>query len=303
MSKFKYSVFSVMVPELKFEEIAELVAKTGFEGIEWRIGVAHLRRPNDSPSVLAKGVTGDFTYWDKVKEEVSIEALVKNAPRLKKLAEANHLKIPAMTTYLKMAQTPNLLKQIEEVFKGAQIMGCSQFRVQVPNYDRSQNYNELFEATLTELEKVQRLSQKYEVKANIEIHANCITPSAGLAYRIVQNFDPKHIGVILDPGNMTREGMENWKMGMELLGKYLAHVHVKNCGWFLKEKHPEGAVWESPWVGLREGMINWGQVLADLKQVGYEGWLSLEDFSLGSTEEKLRDDLKYLKQLEAQASS
>ena len=39
--------------------------------------------------------------------------------------------------------------------------------------------------------------------------------------------------------------------------------------------------------------------MGDLKHVGYTGWLSLEDFSPQSTELKLAEDLKYLRQLAA----
>jgi sugar phosphate isomerase/epimerase len=299
MSKMKFSVFTVMIPELGFEETAELVKQAGYDGIEWRIGLGHVRRPIETPTKLAKGVTGDYTYWEKVKEEIPLEALIENAPRLRRLAETNGLELPALITYLKIGHTPNLLQQIRQVCQACQMMGCPQFRVQVPNYDRSQNYNELFDFTLKELEKIQDIAREYQVRVNIEIHADCITPSAGLAHRIVQNFDPRHIGVIFDPGNMIREGMENWLLGMQLLGEYLAHVHVKNAGWAPKENLPTGTRWEPSWMPLQEGMASWGQLLADLKQVGYQGWLSLEDFSAQATEEKLVEDLKYLKRLEA----
>jgi sugar phosphate isomerase/epimerase len=49
---------------------------------------------------------------------------------------------------------------------------------------------------------------------------------------------------------------------------------------------------------MREGFANWPQVIADLKSIGYDGWLSFEDFSLSApTEELLADNIAYIKSL------
>ncbi|MNH42928.1 hypothetical protein D3C79_1047240 [compost metagenome] len=63
------------------------------------------------------------------------------------------------------------------------------------------------------------------------MHFGNIAPSASLARQLVDGFDAKHIGVIYDPGNMVYEGFEQYKLGLEVLGEYLGHVHVKNAIW------------------------------------------------------------------------
>jgi len=60
---------------------------------------------------------------------------------------------------------------------------------------------------------------------------NTMTPSPALAERLVSHFDPRHVGVILDAGNMVYEGFETYSLAVDLLGPYLAHVHVKNAAW------------------------------------------------------------------------
>jgi sugar phosphate isomerase/epimerase len=100
---------------------------------------------------------------------------------------------------------------------------------------------------------------------------------------------------------MIREGWENWRMGVQLLGKYLTHVHVKNCGWFPKEKRADGTtVWGRPWVPMWEGMADWKEIIAALKSGGYDKWLSFEDFAQLPTEQKLKENLQYIKRLEAE---
>ncbi|GIX08239.1 MAG: hypothetical protein KatS3mg115_2642 [Candidatus Poribacteria bacterium] len=51
-------------------------------------------------------------------------------------------------------------------------------------------------------------------------------------------FRPEQVGVIHDAGNMVHEGFENYQMGCELLGPYLAHVHVKNAAWVREAGDP-----------------------------------------------------------------
>ncbi len=107
------------------------------------------------------------------------------------------------------------------------------------------------------------------------------------------------MGVIYDPGNMIFEGMENWQMGLELLGPYLSHVHVKNAAW-VEDGVVDGARhWRPAVVPMKEGFVSWPRVFAALENVGYQGWISLEDMAQGDTRTKLKDDLEYLNGLEA----
>ena len=88
-------------------------------------------------------------------------------------------------------------------------------------------------------------------------------------------------------------------MGMQLLGKYLAHVHVKNASWMIEDKNENGVFfWKPTWARLKEGFVNWKQVINDLKTVGYKEYLSFEDFSDIPTGKKLVENIEYLKSLE-----
>ena len=178
-------------------------------------------------------------------------------------------------------------------------MGTGSVRVSPPGYDGSQNYNDLYELAMDGFTRIEELARRYQIRANIEIHNGNICCSAGLAYRLVADFDPYCVGVIYDPGNMIFEGMENWQMGLELLGPYLSHVHVKNAAW-VEDGVVDGARhWRPAVVPMKEGFVSWPRVFAALENVGYQGWISLEDMAQGDTRTKLKDDLEYLKGLEA----
>ena len=99
---------------------------------------------------------------------------------------------------------------------------------------------------------------------------------------------------------MVYEGYEQYRMGLEVLNEYLAHVHVKNAVWERNPnpKHATDSAWRTVSAPMRDGFANWPQVIADLKSVGYDGWLSFEDFSQSApTEELLADNIAYIKSL------
>jgi sugar phosphate isomerase/epimerase len=99
---------------------------------------------------------------------------------------------------------------------------------------------------------------------------------------------------------MVTEGFENWQLGLEILGPYLSHMHVKNAAWIC-EMGPDGEKsWTVTRVPLREGCVRWKTVIKALDTVGFRGWLCLEDFAPGDTKAKLAEGLAYIKSIEAE---
>ena len=86
---------------------------------------------------------------------------------------------------------------------------------------------------------------------------------------------------------------------LDVLGEYLAHVHVKNVAWHRTGTRPDGSTrWMPDWAPLREGQADLGAYLAALAAHGYDGWVTVEDFSTAvALEERTRDNLDYLRSL------
>lgn len=284
----KYAVFTVCMPEFTVEEAIDRLAEWGYDGVEWRV-------VNQRPS--ADGKPG---YWSGNRCTISEDELPDVAEDLGRRCRDAGLEICSLGTYLRCHQ----LDAIERTFRAAGAMGAPQARVGVPGYDGSVNYRELFEQALTDYAKVEKLARTYGVKAVVETHHGSILPSASAAYRFAGHFDPECVGVIHDAGNMVHEGFENYRFGFELLGEYLAEVHVKNTAWEQTNETGPNAqrLWQASWCEMKDGIVNWADVMRALKAVGYDGWLALEDFSTDRpTEQKLPDAVKYLRELEASA--
>lgn len=279
---WNYAVFSVMCPELDLEQTAALAAEVGLGGIEWRV-------TEKAPEPVTQ-----IGYWSGNRATVDIADVEDNLARAKVIADRHGLQMPILGTYMSCGD----LDLVEAAMRAAAKVGCPKLRVGPPRYDGSRPYGELFAEATAQFRRVAQLARQHRVQACIEMHMGNITPSAGLAHRLVSQFDPAEVGVIFDPGNMVVEGFENYQMGLELLGDYLSHVHAKNCLWEPAGEQAGAAKWRWRMVPLTQGQADWSAIVAALRRVGYEGWLSFEDFSEGDTRAKLTEGLAYLKGLE-----
>ena len=90
---------------------------------------------------------------------------------------------------------------------------------------------------------------------------------------------------------MAHEGFEDYRLGLELLGDYLSEVHLKNAAF-----EPREGVWQARWAPLRSGVVNFGALFTALKEVGFDGWFALEDFSGAlPSREALTDNLEFVR--------
>jgi sugar phosphate isomerase/epimerase len=169
----------------------------------------------------------------------------------------------------------------------------------VPGYDPKIGYAKLLKSAVKNYEKVVKYAARFKVRPIAEIHMGNIIASAAGAARFCAHFSPREMGVIHDAGNMVYEGYEQYQMGLEMLGRYLAHVHLKNARWEPVAGTPEGTVSYRPtWATLKNGFVDFAALFTALDAVGYDGWVSIEDFSPTPATAKLPDDLAFLKAVE-----
>ncbi|MEA2586545.1 MAG: hypothetical protein QOF33_4630, partial [Thermomicrobiales bacterium] len=220
-------------------------------------------------------------------------SFLEDAPRIRALTEAAGLAIPAVGSYVQAAD----VARVETVLRGAAALGTPMARIQVPEYDGQVGYVEVWERTRRDYREVERLARGHGVKALVEIHHGTIVPSASAARRLLEGFDPEWVGSIYDPGNMVWEGHEQYRLGLETLGPYLAHVHAKNSGWRQSGRRADGSrAWQAEWAPLDAGIVDLRGLFAALRQVGYDGWVSVEDFTTERPlAERVRENLRYLR--------
>lgn len=284
----KYSVCSGVLPELKPEEIVEALARHGYDGVEWR-------------------VNGEYHF-----PKATIE---QEAPRIKALCDAHGIAVASLTTFVE----PDDDDDIRRMIAGAQGMGCPRFRFFSGRYDKALGYRAILDATKAKLASAQRLLDGSGVKGLIEVHFGTIACSPATARELVGDCDPGLIGVIWDPGNMIIEGSMDLQMSVDILGDYIDHVHVKNTRW----EALEDGTWRWRFDELASGTLDWGEAIAALGRIGYDGYLSFEnlyrvpvqhrgfigeDLTVGSDsirdiDQRLADELAHTKAFVATAST
>jgi sugar phosphate isomerase/epimerase len=277
----KYAIFTVSLPEWVPEQALINLRAAGYDGIEWRVID---QQPADPPGFWA----GNRCTWP-------LTSLIQDAPQIKALCQTHGLTIPSLGTYVNCEN----LAAVEIAMQGAVALGAPQLRVGVPNYTGKEAYLPIRERAVQQYREVEKLAARYGVRALIEIHMGNITPSASSAAAFLQGFDPQYVGVIHDAGNMVYEGYEQYRMGLEVLGSYLAHVHIKNTAWRIIGQRSDGSnEWRAEFAALRSGVVDLRQLLSALRAVEYDSWLSFEDFSTSQPlAERVADNLAYIKQV------
>jgi sugar phosphate isomerase/epimerase len=279
----KIAMFTVSLPEWTPEEAVQHLAEIGYDGVEWRIA-------DDPPRATPE-------FWRGNRCTFPLSSFVEDAPRIRALTEAAGLAIPAIASYVQAAD----LENVERVFRGAATLGAPMARIQVPHYEGQTAYLPLRDQARRDYREVERLARDYGVKALAEIHHGTIVPSASAMRLFLDGLDPQWVGAIYDAGNMIWEGFEQYRLGLETLGPYLAHVHVKNSGWRQSGRREDGSrVWQAEWAPLDAGIVDLRELTAALGEVGYDGWFTVEDFTTGCPlAERVRENLAYLRCLSA----
>ena len=110
---------------------------------------------------------------------------------------------------------------------------------------------------------------------------------------------PRYDGVEWRIRETTAEAAgKPFRIGPELLGPYLAHCHA--AGWrpVAQDRREDGTLdWEYIGCDLSDSLLDIPQFIDDMNYVGYERYLSIEDFRQIPHEEKLGGQISYLRSL------
>lgn len=276
----KYSVFTASTPDWTPAEAAKTLAGQGWDGIEWRITD---QAPADPPGFWA----GNRATWP-------LTGLEEALPSIAATTRDAGLEYSGLGAYVRVDEPAN----VERVLAATAFLGAGRTRLRMPELGED-TYPALFAHTRAFLEQAVRRAAAHDVKILVELHHRSVVASASSAVRLVDGLDPARVGVIHDVGNLVHEGFEDYLAGLQMLGPYLAHVHVKNVAWRVAGRRADGsALWQADWAPLREGQADLGAYFRALASVGYDGWVALEDFSTAvPLLERTRDNLRYVREL------
>lgn len=253
----RLGVCSASLPDHDPHSAVPVVRQAGYAGIEWRIA----SNPFDEDR--------DPDFFDN--NRCTVAPLLPRIESIAQVCRQAGLEIIGLSPYIESGD----VAAVDAAMRLATAIDVGWIRLRAPWRQEGALVAQLARAT-DFLSSVEQLAREYGVRGLIELHQRSICPSATTAHRLVSHFDPRHVGVIYDVGNLIIEGYEDHMMAMQLLGDYLGHVHLKNAAYVRPEG---GGVWRPRWTALDDGILNIPELLRALESVGYDKWLSIEDFS------------------------
>ena len=280
----KLSCTSVMLPRWTLDETFDKLAAYGYDGVELRC------RYNPEGG-------GEPAFWGHHRSDVSPDNVVEKAAQIRAAAARSGVQVVALAPNCLLHET----ELVHKLFKGAVAIDPEQppmVRIGAPKYEHKRSYISQFLEARAGFANLVEMARPYGVKVLYEIHVGTVALTASRATELLRDLDPAHIGAIYDVPNMVRVGLEDTRMGLELLGSYLAHCHIGNGILVVDGQDRTGAQqWKWEFCDLRTGVAAIAQIVQDLKDVGYDGCLSLEEFSPDPDDEKLKKEGEYLRQL------
>ncbi len=260
----KLAVFTVALPDWTPEQAVAELAAQGWDGIEWRVV--------DAPPAEPGAVPG---FWSGNRCTIGLSELAERAPALAATVRDAGLEMPGIGAY----PTCDEPADVERALVGTAAIGAPAVRIRTPVLG-SDPYPELFDRCRRLFPAIADRAGELGVKVLVELHHQSVVSSPSAALRLLDGLDPAHIGVLHDVGNMLAEGGEDVLAGLQMLGPYLAHVHVKNGVWTAGVRRPDGTVpWSFGWAPMADGQADLPALFDALRRVGYDGWVSSEDFS------------------------
>ena len=125
------------------------------------------------------------------------------------------------------------------------------------------SHRQAYERSRSHIKALIPEAEKAGVKIAIEEVWNKFLLSAPEMAAYIDSFESPAIGAYFDVGNVVEYGYpQEW---IRELGKRILKVHVKE---YAKPKRFD--------YDLGEGEIDWREVVAALREVGYQGWITAE---------------------------
>ena len=226
-------------------------------------------------------------YSAAIPESSSSELITE----INQLASSLGMEIAALTPYMSEYNNLNedvrkrdverLLRCIEDAVK----LNCHYIRSYGGNFKSGdKDYEKKWDLLMESLRYAGEVAQKEGVYLCVENHFNTMTVSAEQTVALMEDVNSQNVGILYDQANLTFTHQEPYQAAIPLQKDWIRHVHVKDLVFIDPEKPfaaDEVAVVKAESRAIRsrpvgEGVLDWPEILRQLLEIGYNGYLSLE---------------------------
>lgn len=163
------------------------------------------------------------------------------------------------------------LEALKQGLRDAKAYGAKSVLLVPGVVNKDVSYAEAYERSVAEIRKAIPLAEQLGVAIAIENVWNqfLLSPLEAAAY--IDSFKSPFVRFHFDVGNIVNTGFpEQW---IRILGPRIIQVHVKEFSRKLRDERGPRAGFQ---VHLHEGDSNWPVVMPALDEVGYSGWIIVE---------------------------
>ena len=210
---------------------------------------------------------------------------------------ANGLETGLVSTDLTSADSES-----ERVIGHCAEAGVPLMRVGFYRYDAGLDYAAHLDRARRDLSGLAGLAARHGVRLVLALHHGTLHPSAAHASRLLDGRED--VLVHPDPGNQAKEGSEDWRLTLDVLGGLdrVGCVGVKNAVW---EPGAARGSWNCGWQPLADGgVVPWATILPGLTGLGYTGPFSLHvHYPADDPLAAVRRDLGYLRGIQSEPTA
>jgi sugar phosphate isomerase/epimerase len=268
----KLMMFVKHVQSLPLAKAAQTMREIGFEGMDLTVRVNGVIQP------------------ERARQEL---------PRTVELLASCGLQVPLLTTDILRADD-----NARSIMETAASVGIQEIKLGYHHYRTFGSFKENLAAMHRDIESIEKLAKSCNIRANLHIHSGeHMEAQSAIVWDLIRDRDPSAIGAYIDPGHMFVEGGRDvWRQGIDLLRERINMVAIKDLAWQpVVDDSSDKPRWTPKVVPLRKGIVQWDKVFALLRELGYNGWLSIHaeyaDLDAAQVFEQTRDDVAYLKNL------
>lgn len=270
------SLYTLLANKVSLEEAVKLAADAGFDAVD-------IRMREDGVHI-----TPDISDAE--------------AERVRRLVEDAGLHVSGLTTYweagrVDRAEARAQLDAIARSLHTASVLGARFMRISSADYAPGYDYEVCRAAFRDQMMRVRDMAAQYEIVVTPEQHGGRYIASAGQCLDMCRGLESPWLGIVFDPGNAVSEGFERPWVQVRMLGGWIKNVHVKNRMTAVGEARAHERLPGSN-VRIPDGVLDWDEIAGELRDVGYDGYLTCEDFAEFDTiEEKFRWNAEFLRGL------
>ena len=243
--------FTKCLQFLNFDQVAEVLARQGFDGADITVRPAGQIEPENVKTELPKAV---------------------------KTLQKSGVEIPMMVTAVTDADNPIEVTTLQ----AAADSGIRYYRMGWLAYDFTRTIQQNLDTFKVKFEKLARLNEKLGIHGGYQNHSGLhVGAPVWDLYDLVKDVDPQYLGVQYDIRHAVTEGGYSWMLGMKRVEPWIRTICIKDFVW---GKDAKGG-WKHQNVPLGEGMVSFDDFLKEYSLLKVEAPVSLHfEYDLGGAE-------------------